>query len=78
MLYVPEESIEQYSNADQWREFFNIIPWEGALVDGLLNGETSEIVNCYDLTGRKASASQSGICIVVCSDGTRRKMLVRK
>ena len=72
-LYVPAESLSQYQQADQWKEFFFI---EAGIKN--VNGNNSNkatIKSRYDLGGKQLSQSQKGLNILKMSDGTSRKIV---
>lgn len=74
-LCVPAESVDKYKSADIWRAFRVI---EGSAA-GLNDIETSdaEIVEIYDLAGRRHENLVKGINIVKMSDGSVRKVISR-
>lgn len=67
-LHVPASALEVYRNADQWKEFGNIVPLtEEDDVDGI-ESLTPTLSECegawYDLSGRKVNSQlKKGICI---------------
>jgi len=72
-LYVPTESLSQYQQADQWKEFFFI---EAGIKN--VNGNNSNkatIKSRYDLGGKQLSQPQKGLNILKMSDGTTRKIV---
>ena len=72
-LYVPTESLSQYQQADQWKEFFFI---EAGIKN--VNGNNSNkatIKSRYDLGGKQLSQPQKGLNILKMSDGTTRKVV---
>jgi len=72
-LYVPAESLSQYQQADQWKEFFFI---EAGIKN--VNGNNSNkatIKSRYDLGGKQLSQPQKGLNILKMSDGTSRKIV---
>ncbi len=79
-LYVPEEAIEAYKAAPEWKEFKKILPIKDG-VDDVTADEAQVVATEYhDLYGRRLEApAERGITIRtdVYSDGTRRctKML---
>ena len=81
-LHVQEVCIDTYSNAEQWKNFANII----ALTDsdpkptGILMPtvtQNSAVINYYDLNGRRISKPQHGLNIIKISDGTTKKIVVK-
>jgi hypothetical protein len=79
-LHVPAGSLDAYSNADQWKDFKEIV----ALTDNDpgLTGISSLAMEqrgseCYDLSGRRTSEPQRGLNIVKMSDGTTKKFVIK-
>lgn len=81
-LHVPAASVEAYSNAEQWKDFGIIV----ALTDSdpipteiiaSTTAQQSQIVDCYDLNGRRIIQPQRGINIFKMSDGTTKMVLVK-
>lgn len=73
-LYVPTESLSQYQQADQWKEFFFI----EAGIKSITGDNTSSkatITTSYDLNGKQFSQPQKGLNILKMSDGTTRKIV---
>lgn len=79
-LHVPAASKEAYRNAEQWMDFKKIVALTDS--DPLHTGVTAPstaaqrptVVECYDLSGRRASKSQRGISIIKTSDGSTKLM----
>ena len=75
-LYVPTESLSQYQQADQWKEFFFI---EAGIKN--VNGNNSNnsnnatIKSRYDIDGKQLSVPQKRLNILRMSDGTTRKIV---
>ena len=81
-LHVPAGSVDAYSNAEQWKEFPNIV----ALTDsdpsptGIMEPTTTQqpaFAAYYDLSGRLTSQPQRGLNIIKMCDGTTKKVLVK-
>ena len=74
-LMVPDASVALYQAADQWKDFFYIIP------DGVdeveVDGNAVEVER-YDIHGRLLIEPTKGINIVKMSDGTIKKELREK
>ena len=77
-LPVPRGYIAAYQQADQWKEFFFMEEksFEDAIVD--VKADDVEETGYYDLQGRKQSAPQKGFNIIRYSDGTSKKVFVKK
>gem|GEM_PF-561568 len=79
-LYVPEEAIEAYKTAPEWKEFKKILPIKDGVNDVTTDDAQVVATEYHDLAGRRLEApAERGITIRtdVYSDGTRRctKML---
>ena len=81
-LHVPASSLDAYSNAEQWKEFPNIVALTDS--DPTPTGITVPIVapqptitECYDLSGSRTSQPQRGVNIIKMSDGTKKKVFVK-
>ena len=81
-LHVPASSLDAYSNAEQWKEFPNIVALTDS--DPTPTGITVPIVapqptitECYDLSGRRTNQPQRGVNIIKMSDGTTKKIVVK-
>ena len=79
-LYVPEEAIEAYKAAPEWKEFKKILPIKDGVNDVTADDAQVVATEYHDLAGRRLEApAERGITIRtdVYSDGTRRctKML---
>ena len=82
-LHVPANAVEAYRNAEQWKDFGNIV----ALTEEDPKPTTSitvptatlqpTIVERYTIDGKLITAPQRGLNIVKMSDGTTRKVVVR-
>ncbi|WP_308276095.1 leucine-rich repeat domain-containing protein [Prevotella sp.] len=77
ILYVPKGTKNAYSNADVWRDFANIIEYNATGVNNVTNcSEVKEIAR-YSLNGQRVTYPTKGMNIVVYSDGSIRKVVVR-
>lgn len=77
ILYVPQGTKNAYSNADVWRDFANIIEYNATGVNNVTNcSEVKEIAR-YSLNGQRVTSPTKGMNIVVYSDGSIRKVVVR-
>ena len=81
-LHVPANSVDAYSNAEQWKYFPDIVALTDS--DPTPSGITAPTVvrqasisECYDLSGRSTSQSQRGLNIFRMSDGTTKKVFVK-
>ena len=81
-LHVPADALDAYRNAEQWKDFENIV----ALTDddpnptGIIVPSTTQqpmIVDLYDLSGRRTSQPQRGVIIVKMNNGTTKKVVVK-
>ena len=74
-LYVPEEAIEAYKAAPEWKNFKNILPIKDGVSDVTTDDAQVVATEYHDLYGRRLEApTERGITIRtdVYSDGTRR------
>ena len=74
-LYVPEEAIEAYKTAPEWKNFKNILPIKDGVSDVAADDARVVATEYHDLAGRRLDApAERGITIRtdVYSDGTRR------
>ena len=74
-LYVPEEAIEAYKAAPEWKEFKKILPIKDGVNDVTADDAQVVATEYHDLAGRRLEApAERGITIRtdVYSDGTRR------
>ena len=74
-LYVPEEAIEAYKTAPEWKEFKKILPIKDGVSDVTADDAQVVATEYHDLAGRRLDApAERGITIRtdVYSDGTRR------
>ena len=74
-LYVPEEAIEAYKAAPEWKEFKKILPIKDGVSDVTTDDAQVVATEYHDLAGRRLEApAERGITIRtdVYSDGTRR------
>lgn len=73
-LYVPEISVDAYKNANEWKDFYNII----GVATGINDVKITDFEDgLYDLSGRKLSKPQRGINIIRNNDGTAKKVVVQ-
>lgn len=75
MLYVPEESIELYKNAPEWKNFWNINAIEETSEVTNIDLERRNIEIIHDLNGNKVDDKYKGIVIIHYSDGSLKKVL---
>lgn len=80
-LHVPANAVEAYRNAEQWKDFGNIV----ALTDEDPKPTNIESVNSsiktaeryFTIDGKQITSLQRGLNIVKMSDGTTRKVIVK-
>lgn len=79
-LYIPTGTTSAYQNADQWKEFFFVEEGDPTPVERIeANTEKeAEIDGIYDLNGTKKQSMQRGLNIIRMSDGTTKKVMVKK
>jgi hypothetical protein len=82
-LHVPASSVEAYKSADQWKDFGSIValadddpkPTTG-IKDTNNYGTTAE--RYYSLDGKRMATPKTGLNIIKMSDGTTKKVLMKK
>ena len=80
-LHVPASSIDTYKNAEQWKDFKEIV----ALTDddpkptGIqsVNSNVIPVEHYYSLDGKQTTIPQRGLNIIRMSDGTIKKVVVK-
>jgi len=72
-LYVPQESLDAYKSAAQWKNFFNITT---GINDARKSSSATEEAH-YSTDGTRLASPQKGINIIRMSDGTVKKVLVK-
>ena len=72
-LYVPQESLDAYKSAAQWKEFFFL---ETGIKDAARTSSATESTR-YSTDGTRLASPQKGINIIRMSDGTVKKVLVK-
>ena len=77
-LHVPANSIEAYKNAEQWRNFGNIVALtDPSGIESTTATQQPTVVECYTIDGKRINQPQRGLNIVKMSDGTTRKVVVK-
>ncbi len=78
-LYVPAEAIDAYKAADQWKDFVHV-----ESIDKYLAGVTQtemnkneKVLRRYDINGRQISQPSKGLNILMMSNSTTKKVLVK-
>lgn len=77
ILYVPKGCVEKYKNADCWKEFKNIVEEGTTAISNVTTSKNAVEIARYSIDGKRLSAPQKGLNIVVMSDGSKRKVLVK-
>ena len=72
-LYAPQESLDAYRSAAQWKEFFFL---ETGIKDAVRTSSATESER-YSTDGTRLASPQKGINIIRMSDGTVKKVLVK-
>ena len=73
-LYVPQESLDAYKSAAQWKEFFFL---ETGIKDVPNTSSSATESARYSTDGTRLASPQKGINIIRMSDGTVKKVLVK-
>jgi len=76
-LYVPYGCKEAYQNANVWKNFKNIEELDAPTGIQGFTLNKDEYARTYDLNGRKVSRMKSGVNILLMSDGTTKKVVVK-
>lgn len=76
VLYVPKGAAPAYRAADTWKEFTDTRERETTAVNGPVAASAVEVAR-YNAMGQRLQAAQPGVNIVVMSDGSVHKSLVR-
>lgn len=63
-LYVPEEALEAYRNAEGWKQFQNIKGFDPTGIQGIEVDESCGQDVYYNLNGRRLSAPRKGLNII--------------
>lgn len=63
-LYVPQEALDAYKVADEWKEFYNIQAIDPTGIKGIEMDESGKSTVYYDLNGRRLNAPKKGLNIV--------------
>lgn len=74
-LWVPEESVDDYKNAEQWCDFINISQISG--VGNVNVNSTAVEVARYDASGMRVDSNAKGLVMIKYSDGTVVKTIIR-
>ena len=80
MLYVPKGSKKAYLAKSPWNKFKNIEEYEDA--DGIedvgVGKGSATIISRSNMNGQRITTPQKGVNILHYSDGTVKKVLVKK
>ena len=79
ILKVPYEALENYKNAQGWKNFWNIEGFDPAGVDDVTtdfsDSSNRKEVSRYNLNGQPVSEDYKGVVIVRFSDGSTKKIM---
>ena len=77
-LYVPAGKSADYRNTKAWYNFYRIIEYDYSTgIAAPQQGKDVKIVDSYLLNGQKINAMQHGLNIIIKSDGTARKVMLK-
>ena len=77
-LHVPAISIDAYKNAEQWKDFVNIVALtDPSGIEATTATQQPTIVECYTIDGKRIVTPQRGLNIIKMSDGTTKKVVVK-
>ena len=76
-LYVPKGKVDAYSNAEGWKNFFDIRENDGTItkINNVTKAKTATATSYYNLSGQAVSKDYKGVVIVRSSDGSSKKVL---
>jgi hypothetical protein len=74
-LYIREDA-QNYHSGYWWYKFKNVQKFSFDAVSAINSGQNTEF-SAYDINGRKLSKMQRGVNVLLMSDGTRRKVVVK-
>lgn len=74
-LYVPAGSLEAYSQASNWKNFWNIKEFQPNSIDLITNSDIHTNIAKFDLNGNQVDDQYKGVVIVRYSDGSTKKVL---
>lgn len=75
-IYVPKESYEQYKSSSTWKNL-NIIPYDYSGVEHIKQDYNLYEIKRYNIDGRVLENPERGINIIIMSDGSIKKELVK-
>ena len=76
-LYVPKGAKSAYENADTWKLFTKIAEEDFSGTNSVTSTAKKTEIRRYDLAGRQINAPKPGINVIVYTDGSVMKELVR-
>ena len=77
-LHVPAISIDAYKNAEQWKDFGNIVALtDPSGIEATRATQEPTIVERYTIDGKRIVTPQRGLNIIKMSDGTTKKVVVK-
>lgn len=77
-LHVPAISIDAYKNAEQWKDFGNIVALtDPSGIEATRASQEPAIVEHYTIDGKRVNQPQRGLNIIKMSDGTTKKVVVK-
>ena len=75
-LHVPEGSLEAYKNTEPWSNFYNIVEFNAAGINGM-EQDAPTVTARFGLDGMKRSSQAKGLSIVRMSDGSTKKVFTK-
>ena len=82
-LHVPANAVETYSNAEQWKDFGNIValtdddPKPTTNINVSIATQQPIITGRYTINGKRINQPQRGLNIIKMSDGTTKKVFLK-
>ena len=76
-LYVPHGTKDDYWSADVWGDFGKIVEYDATGINNVINRSEVKEVSRYSLGGQRLVTPVKGLNIVVYSDGSIKKVVVK-
>lgn len=75
IVEVPKNSVAKYKEAPYWKFFQNIIEYNEAGIDDIVNTESLNIVAIYDMNGNVVTHPSRGVFVVKYENGICKKVI---
>ena len=77
-LYVPQGTEQDYFLADVWGDFGNIVEYDPTGIDKVTTSTDAKELSRYSVNGQRLATPTKGLNIVKYSDGSVKKVVVKK